>query len=154
MIKSLIRGAAAGAVGTTMLNTATYGDMAWRGRGSSDTPEQVVDGLAARVGRPVPGKGAEHDNRLTALGALSGIAVGSGVGTVMGGVRRIGVRMPLWLGGVVTGALAMAATDLPMGALGVSDPRSWSRTDWISDALPHLAYGLATYATLLALEEN
>ncbi|MEU3465011.1 hypothetical protein ABZ721_34300 [Streptomyces sp. NPDC006733] len=42
----------------------------------------------------------------------------------------------------------------PGAAAGVSDPRRWSRTDWISDAVPHLAYGLAAYATLLALEED
>ncbi|QMU76789.1 hypothetical protein GXW83_14630 [Streptacidiphilus sp. PB12-B1b] len=152
MIKSLVRGATAGAAGTTVLNAATYADMAWRARGSSDVPDQVVDALAKRVGHPVPGSGEDRENRLTGLGALSGMAVGSGVGAAMAVTRRIGIRLPLWLGGVVTGALAMALTDAPMGALGVSDPRTWSRTDWVSDALPHLAYGLATYATVIALE--
>jgi len=31
-----------------------------------------------------------------------------------------------------------------MAALGVSDPRSWGATDWASDVVPHLAYGLVT----------
>ncbi len=154
MIRSVVRGAAAGAAGTTVLNAVTYADMAWRSRGTSDAPEQVVDALAKRVGHPVPGSGEARDNRLTGLGALSGIAVGTGVGVAVAGARRIGIRLPLWLGGVVTGALAMAATDAPMGALGVSDPRTWSRADWLSDALPHLAYGLATYATVVALENR
>jgi hypothetical protein len=29
-----------------------------------------------------------------------------------------------------------------MAAMGVSDPRKWSVSDWLSDLVPHLAYGL------------
>jgi hypothetical protein len=154
MIKSIVRGAVAGAAGTTVLNAVTYADMTWRARGTSDVPEQVVDTLAKRVGHPVPGSGQERDNRLTGLGALAGIAVGSGVGVAVAGARRVGVRLPPLLGGVVTGALAMAASDVPMGTLGVSDPRTWTRADWISDVLPHLAYGLTTYVTIKALDRR
>ena len=50
-------------------------------------------------------------------------------------------RPPVWLGTVVTGGLAMLGSDTPMALLRVSDPWTWSRTDWISDAVPHLAYG-------------
>jgi hypothetical protein len=38
----------------------------------------------------------------------------------------------------------MAAGDGPMTALGVTDPRTWAATDWISDVVPHLAYGTVT----------
>ncbi|CAL9639406.1 hypothetical protein SUDANB178_06271 [Streptomyces sp. enrichment culture] len=65
-------------------------------------------------------------------------------------VCHTGLRLPWWLGGLATGALAMTATDLPMTRLGVSDPAGWSATDWVSDAVPHLMYGLATYGTLIA----
>ena len=41
-----LRGAAAGAAGSTALNAVTYLDMAGRGRGSSSTPEQTVQALA------------------------------------------------------------------------------------------------------------
>jgi hypothetical protein len=42
----------------------------------------------------------------------------------------------------------MAATDTSMVKLGLTDPSSWSAADWLSDALPHLAYGIAAEATL------
>ncbi|WP_432533609.1 hypothetical protein [Kineococcus arenarius] len=148
----ILAGAASGAAGTTVLNAVTYGDMARRGRAPSTVPEQTVTALAQRLGRPVAGRGAEREHRTTALGALSGYAVGVGVGKLVGLSRGAGLRMPAGLGGVVTGALAMAATDLPAHALGVTDLRAWSTQDWVSDALPHLAYGVVTHATLRALD--
>ena len=39
-----------------------------------------------------------------------------------------------------------------MTALKVTDPRTWSAVDWLSDVVPHLVYGLVTYATLSALD--
>ncbi|MEV7480090.1 hypothetical protein [Streptomyces halstedii] len=154
MMRNLVRGGIAGAAGTTVLNTVTYADMAWRGRGSSDAPAQVVDRLARAVGHPVPGSGDTRDNRLTGLGALSGLGVGCGTGVAVCVLHRAGVRMPWWLGGVATGALAMAATDLPMAGLRVSDPRSWAAKDWVADAVPHLAYGLVTHALVAAGEKR
>ena len=38
----MLRGAAAGAAGTTALNVVTYLDMAVRGRPASSTPERTV----------------------------------------------------------------------------------------------------------------
>jgi hypothetical protein len=38
----------------------------------------------------------------------------------------------------------------PMTAMGLTDPRTWSRTDWLSDVLPHLAYGWVTASTYAA----
>jgi hypothetical protein len=35
-----------------------------------------------------------------------------------------------------------------MAWLGVSDPRTWTAGDWVGDAVPHLAYGAVTWATL------
>jgi hypothetical protein len=54
-------------------------------------------------------------------------------------------------GGLATGLAAMAATDLSMARLGVSDPRRWTAGDWLSDLVPHLVYGSVTYATLAVL---
>jgi hypothetical protein len=34
-----------------------------------------------------------------------------------------------------------------MAGLGVTNPRSWSTADWVSDVVPHLAYGLVTALT-------
>jgi hypothetical protein len=33
-----------------------------------------------------------------------------------------------------------------MVALGVTDPRTWPASSWLSDLLPHLAYGVVTAA--------
>ncbi|MFB7456069.1 MULTISPECIES: hypothetical protein [unclassified Streptomyces] len=154
MIGSMVRGGVAGAAGTTVLNAVTYADMAWRGRPASQVPAQVVDKLAEDLGHPVAGPDDSRDNRLSGLGALSGIAVGVGTGTAVALARRAGVRMPWWLGGVVTGALAMAATDVPMARLGVSDPADWPAEDWLSDAVPHLLYGLVTHGLVTAAERR
>lgn len=154
MMRSVVRGGVAGAAGTTVLNTITYTDMAWRGRPPSEAPAQVVDRIAHAVGHPVPGTGDSRDNRLSGLGALSGIAIGCGTGMAVSLVRRAGIRLPWWLGGALTGALAMAAADIPMARLRVSDPTTWSAGDWASDAVPHLVYGLVTYAIVSAAERG
>ena len=148
----LLAGAAAGAAGTTALDAATYLDMAVRGRGASDTPQQTVETLAERTGIAIPGEGDTRSNRVSGIGSLSGIATGVGIGAAFGLLRRLGVRPPTLAGGVLVGLAAMAATDSSMASLKVSDPRTWSPADWLSDLLPHLAYGLATYATLEALD--
>ncbi|WP_034262299.1 hypothetical protein [Actinospica robiniae] len=145
MMNTIVRGVMAGAAGTCALNGATHLDMAVRGRPSSTTPEETAEAVAARANVCIPGAGPDRQARVTGLGALSGIAVGTGVGVLSAGLRRMGVRLPLWAGAATVAALAMAAGNLPIVRLGVSDPRSWSVGDWLSDALPHLAYGLGTY---------
>ena len=142
------RGLAAGAAGVTALNTATYLDMALRARPASSTPEDTVDAVADRVGTDLPGSRGERANRRTALGALSGIATGLAVGVGASIARAAGIRLPGLVGAAATGATAMAAADLPTALLGVSDPRSWSSLDWTADAVPHLAYGIATHAVI------
>ncbi|PKW12240.1 hypothetical protein SAMN05428944_0514 [Streptomyces sp. 1222.5] len=154
MIDSVVRGGAAGAAGTTVLNAVTYADMAVRGRPSSRAPAEVAEKIAQDTGHPVAGAGETRDNRLSGLGALSGIAVGCGMGVAVSLMRQAGLRMPWWLGGVVTGGLAMAATDLPMARLGVSDPRTWSAKDWVSDVIPHVVYGLVTYGIVTASDHR
>ena len=58
MFANLVRGAVAGAAGTTALNAATYLDMALRARPASETPQHAVDEIARRSGHPVPGDGS------------------------------------------------------------------------------------------------
>jgi hypothetical protein len=152
MTLGLLTGAAAGAAGTSALNAVTYLDMALRARPSSSTPEQVIDTLANRAGHPVPGTGETKANRLEGLGALGGIATGVAVGGGFGVLRRRGVRFGRVLGPVVIGAAAMVATDAGMARLGISDPREWDAASWLSDAIPHLAFGITTYATLAAMD--
>jgi len=49
---------------------------------------------------------------------------------------------------------AMVASDGPAVALGVTDPRQWDLNSWLSDIVPHLAYGLATALSYDALARN
>lgn len=154
MFRAILRGAAAGAVGTTALNAVTYLDMAVRGRPASDTPQRTVEALARRVGAAPPGEGETRANRLTGLGALAGIATGVGVGAVLGLARWYGWRPRPVLGAALAGAAAMAASDVPVARLGVSDPRTWSASAWVSDVVPHLTYGAATVAALEAVSDG
>ena len=148
--RGLLHGAAAGAAGSTALNAVTYLDMVVRGRPASDAPEQVVRRLAGTAGIDLGGSRRERQNRSAGLGPLAGIATGVGVGALAGVLRSAGVRLPTAVGGPLLGAAAMLASDVPLAALGVSDPRRWSAADWVSDAVPHLVYGVATHATLAA----
>ncbi|MDR2987228.1 MAG: hypothetical protein LBV34_20560 [Nocardiopsaceae bacterium] len=148
MLENLIRGAMAGLAGTTALNAAGYADMVRRGRSASSAPEHVAEELVKHGGRTIPGNSEQRRNRLQGIGALSGIATGAAIGAAAGQlhvpVRGLG---PV-LGPALVGGAAMAATDLGMFGLGVSDPRSWDWTSWLSDAIPHLAYGVVTWVLL------
>src|SRR3954451_10057427 len=75
-----LRGAAAGAAGTTALNAVTYLDMVVRGRGTSSTPEDTVEKLAEKAHREIPGQAETRSNRVQGLGPLMGLVAGVGVG--------------------------------------------------------------------------
>ena len=152
MLRALLRGAAAGAAGTAALNAATYLDMAVRGRPSSSTPQKVVEQSANDAGVDVPGQGDTREHRVQGLGSLSGIATGTAVGSLLGLLRAAGLRPGPVAGPVVAAALAMVAANAPMTAMGITDPRAWSATEWLADVLPHLAYGAVTHATLVGLD--
>ncbi|OMH34390.1 hypothetical protein [Tersicoccus sp. Bi-70] len=152
MTNTLTRGILAGAAGAAALNAVTWADMALRGRPASDAPGQTVEALLRRLGTAVPGRGADRENRRSALGEISGIGVGLGIGVLASAARSAGLRFSSPTGAALTGAAAMAASDVPMAALGVSDPRTWSSADWATDIAGHLAYGIATRAALAATE--
>ncbi|GGT68937.1 MULTISPECIES: hypothetical protein [Actinomadura] len=135
----ITRGLAAGAAGTTALNMVTYLDMAVRGRPASSTPEQSVEKLADVAGVEL-GEGEKAENRKAGLGPMLGFGTGLGAGLLYGLLagRR---RFPRPVGTVVLTGLAMAGSSAPMTALGLTDPREWSASDWASDVVPHLAYG-------------
>ncbi|MBQ0905861.1 hypothetical protein [Micromonospora sp. U21] len=141
----LADGAIAGAVGSTALNVVTYLDMALRARPASETPEQTVDRVAG-IAHVDLGSGAPAANRRSGLGALVGYALGITAGVGFALYAR-GRRQPLPMATGVLGAGVMTMTDGSITALGISDPRTWRRADWISDIVPHLAYGLTAAAT-------
>jgi hypothetical protein len=147
---ALVSGLIAGAAGTTALNAVTYVDMAIRARPASSTPERSVERLAEAADVDL-GEGEEAANRRAGLGPLLGYATGLGtaVGYALFARRRHGV---LGSAAILTVA-ATAGSNLPMTLLGVTDPRRWSAKDWLSDVVPHAAYGLVTALALKLLDD-
>jgi RsiW-degrading membrane proteinase PrsW (M82 family) len=148
LIRGAVVGAAAGAAGTTALNSVTYADMTVRARPASDTPERTVEEASKKLGVPVPGSPDEQKQRVAGLGPLTGIAAGVGTGALIGAMYGLGWRPRRSLLALAAGGAAMLAGNGPMTVLGITDPRSWSATDWISDVVPHLAYGAVTAALI------
>lgn len=154
MLRQVLMGTAAGAAGTVALNMATYLDMALRGRPASEVPAKAAEKIAASVGVPLAPGGAPADaqqrqqqeqqaeSRKEGLGALMGYAAGLGVGTVYGLVRPSLGELPLPVSAAALGLAAMAAGDVPLVSLRVTDPRTWGLSGWLADILPHIAYGL------------
>jgi hypothetical protein len=148
----MLRGAAAGAAGSTALNAVTYLDMAVRGRGTSSTPEDTVEKLAQTAHLSIPGNEETRENRKQGLGPLMGLVVGIGVGVLGGLARASGYLSAKPVGITLTTAGALLAANGPMTVLGVTDPRTWTATDWISDLVPHLAYGVVVKTTMDAFD--
>ena len=147
-LRSVFGGLAAGAAGTTALNAVTYLDMAVRARPSSSTPQDTVDTLAHKADVTIPGDEQDRENRLQGLGPLSGIVTGVGVGAALGIARGLGWRPPVAVSTLVATAVVLVGANGPMAALGITDPRKWNLNAWVSDVVPHVAYGLVTAATL------
>ena len=150
MLRAGLWGLVAGATGTMALDITTYGDMLLRGRAASGVPAKVAGVLAEAIG--IEGlaqreQSDQADNRRQAAGALLGYAAGLGLGALYGLVRSQAGRMPVPLAGAALGLAAMAASDIPIAVTGASDPRTWTITDWTSDLIPHLIYGLVTVGT-------
>ncbi|MGI8855293.1 MAG: hypothetical protein ACR2JW_06055 [Thermomicrobiales bacterium] len=149
MPSPMLTGTAAGAVGTVALNIATYVDMTMRARPASSVPAKLAGVLADKVGVELAsGTGdaakEEEQNRQSGLGALLGYVSGLGVAALYGALRPHLRRVPWPVAGIVLGLAAMAASDVPIGASGVSDPSTWAPEDWAADLIPHLIYGLVT----------
>jgi hypothetical protein len=149
MLRKVLAGAFAGAVGTVALNVATYADMAIRGRPPSSATSQLISTLADKADISLSPQGVGSDdrtaqNRGSGLGALLGYVNGLGVGAVYGLLRSQFGNVPLPLAGVGVGLAAMAASDIPLVTLKVSDPKTWGFSGWAADLIPHLIYGLVT----------
>ncbi|MGY0006834.1 hypothetical protein [Micromonospora sp. I033] len=141
----VVDGAIAGAVGSAALNIVTYLDMTLRGRPASSTPEQTA-GKFADAAHVDLGTAEKAGNRRTGLGAVIGYGTGVAAGALFGllAARR---RIPLPVAVGLLGGGVMATSDGSIAALGISDPRTWRKADWLSDVVPHLAYGAAAAAT-------
>jgi hypothetical protein len=156
MLRNALIGVVAGAAGTVALNVATYVDMAIRGRPSSSAPSQMVSKVADKAGLLLSPQGVGSDdqaaqNRESGLGALLGYVNGLGVAVAYGLLRSQLDEVPLPLAGVGVGLAAMIASDVPLVALGTSNPKTWGFSDWAADLIPHLLYGFITASLYEAL---
>ncbi|MBA2774326.1 MAG: hypothetical protein H0U36_09845 [Nocardioidaceae bacterium] len=152
MLRQILTGAAAGAAGTTALNGVSYLDMAVRARPTSSTPQDTVERLVGKLPVDVPGEGEDRDNRVSGIGPLLGLATGIGVGALYGAVTSLTGRPRVGAGALAATAAVLVGSNGPMAALGVSDPREWDANAWLSDVIPHLAYGLVTALTYEATQ--
>ncbi len=152
MLRQILTGAAAGAAGTTALNGVSYLDMAVRARPTSSAPQDTVERLVGKLPVDVPGEGEDRDNRVSGIGPLLGLATGIGVGALYGAVTSLTGRPRVGAGALAATAAVLVGSNGPMAALGVSDPREWDANAWLSDVIPHLAYGLVTALTYEATQ--
>lgn len=141
LARRVLLGAVAGAVGTVALNISTYLDMAVRGRPASQVPAKMAGTVADALGADL-GTEQAAPNRRSGIGALMGYLNGLGTGVVLGLLSPVLGRLPMPVASVLVGGAAMAGSDVPITALGISDPRTWGRSGWLADIGPHLVYGL------------
>lgn len=154
LVEGAFKGAAAGAAGTTALNVVGYLDMVVRARPASTTPEGTVVRLSQILRLPIPGSASARANRIAGLAPLTGIVAGLAVGALLGTARSAGWRAGPLTDGAGTTLAALIGTNGPMTVLGVTDPRTWSALDWVSDVVPHLAYAAVTVAILEGLDSR
>ncbi|MFF4243367.1 hypothetical protein ACFYY2_02700 [Streptomyces sp. NPDC001822] len=152
LMRPLLYGAAAGAAGTTALNIVSYADMAIRGRAASNTPEVTLRRLAEKLHVPIPGEGTTLENRIAGLAPMTGFAAGLGMGAALALARAAGWRPSTAAQYTAASIGALIGTNGPMTVLGVTDPRTWGASDWVSDIVPHLAYAWVTVSVLDGLE--
>ncbi|MDM4719110.1 hypothetical protein QTQ03_05685 [Micromonospora sp. WMMA1363] len=145
----LADGAIAGAVGSTALNAVTYLDMTLRARPASSTPEESARRMADLAHVDL-GPEDQATNRRSGLGPLFGYGLGVTAGVAFALLTH-GRRLPLATASGLLGGGVMTMSDGTLTALGVADPRSWRRSDWLADLIPHLAFGLAAAVTLSRL---
>ena len=86
------------------------------------------------------------------LGPITGLVAGVGVGVVVGLVRAAGYRSQPLVGTLLTTLGVLVVANGPMTVLGITDPRTWSATDWASDVVPHLAYAAVVKTTMDAFD--
>ncbi len=141
------KGLVAGAAGTAALDLYSYGDIVVRGRAPSELPSSVVSKIAARFGRTsfANTDDAVTKHRRSGLGALFGYGVGLGAGVVYAKLRpEFESWLPWPVAGVILAAATLVASEGSATALGATDWRTWSPSDWIADIIPRTLYGLTT----------
>lgn len=129
----------AGSVGTLALEATTYGDMLLSGRPASKLPEQAAERTLVSIRVP----DGKLSNRTAGLSHLMGYATGVSVGGAAGLLGEHLDHLNTVARGLVLAGAAMVAGQVPAVLSGLTDPRRWSRRQWLEDIVPHLVYGLA-----------
>jgi hypothetical protein len=140
LMERVRNGAIAGAVGTCALDVATYLDVAVRGRPPSSMPSEAAGRLADAAHVSLGAEKKTAENRKTGIGALLGYADGIATGAAFALLAR---RPRFAVAAVVLGAGAMLASDVPATVSGMTNPKEWGLSGWLSDLVPHLVYGAA-----------
>jgi hypothetical protein len=147
-------GLLAGATGTLMLNATSYLDMLIQGREASSMPAQ----MAGKLGEKANIETLASDNetpqaaaRRSATGALMGQSIGLSLGLAYAALRSAGIRPPMPIAGIGLGLAAMAASDAPLTASGLTNPKEWPPRSWVSDIVPHMVFGFVAASAVNAL---
>lgn len=128
------------------MNILTYLDMTARGRPASEVPARAAQRMAEGAGIDLTAgrNDGAGDNRAEGLGALLGYGAGLGSGLLFAGLGdRLEGRPVAVQAGALT-LVAMLAGNLPAAAMGITDPRRWSASDWMADVIPHAFFGTVT----------
>ncbi|MFE2477885.1 hypothetical protein [Streptomyces sp. NPDC059389] len=152
LVRPILHGAVAGLAGTTALNMAGYVDVVLRGRPISDTPEITVRTLAARLRIRIPGDDRIRENRVAGLGPLIGYAVGTGMGVALSLSQAAGWLPTKTSRYAAASLFALTVTNMPIFLLGISDPRTWTASDWVSDIIPHGLFAVVAVQVIEKLE--
>jgi hypothetical protein len=112
------------------------------GRPASDTPAQLGEAVAARVGINL-GEGDQRTNRASALGPLVGYVDGLLLGVAAATMSATPGRSVARSAALLT-AGAWLGSNAPLMALGLTDPSRWTPEEWRRDIVPHAAYGVTT----------
>jgi hypothetical protein len=145
MIRRLARGLAAGATGTIALELTTYLDMLVRGRPPSDQPDRLGSALSDHVGFAA-GEDEAATSRRSGLGSAFGYIDGLALPVLYAAMAPRRDR-PVLAAALLLSVGAMIGSNGPAVAFGLTDPRTWSLDDWLTDAVPHLVYGFVTATT-------
>lgn len=141
-IGRVAQGIAAGSAGIAALEIASYVDQYRRARPASDSPTRLGRALADRAGIDL-GEGDAATNRASALGPLFGYTDGLLLGVAAAALSATPGRSTPANALLLT-AGAWLGSNGPLIALGLTDPREWTTEEWISDLIPHAAYGVTT----------
>src|SRR3954451_11415617 len=102
-MERLVKGLAAGAVGTSLLNTVTYLDMGVRGRPSSSVPSQDGEKLAGAAHIPLGSDEQTASARREGIVRVLGFLAGFPGGPACAAVRAQAPDVPWPLAAAATG---------------------------------------------------